>query len=78
MTGRLWTLAEAADHFSVSVESLRSQRYHGRPPGCLAVKVGRHLRFDPDELVEWWDEERRRQRVADETKRAERIQPVER
>ena len=36
--------------------TLYAQRYRGVPPGSLAVRVGRHLRWDPRDLEAWLDE----------------------
>jgi predicted DNA-binding transcriptional regulator AlpA len=33
--------------------SLYSQRYRGDPPGSLAVRVGRYLRWDPGDIERW-------------------------
>ena len=44
-----------------SPATLYSQRYRGVAPGCLAIKVGRHLRWDLDDLEAWVEEQKRRQ-----------------
>jgi predicted DNA-binding transcriptional regulator AlpA len=33
--------------------TLYAQRYRGDPPGSLAVLVGRHLRWDPEDIDTW-------------------------
>jgi hypothetical protein len=33
--------------------TLYAQRYRGDPPGSLAVLVGRHLRWDPEDIDGW-------------------------
>jgi predicted DNA-binding transcriptional regulator AlpA len=36
--------------------TLYAQRYRGDPPGSLAILVGRHLRWDPNEIDAWLDD----------------------
>lgn len=36
--------------------TLYSQRYRGDPPGSLAIRVGRYLRWDPEDLSSWLDD----------------------
>jgi predicted DNA-binding transcriptional regulator AlpA len=35
--------------------TLYAQRYRGDAPGSLAVRIGRYLRWDPDDLEAWLD-----------------------
>ena len=44
--------------------TLYAQRYRGDPPGCLAVVVGRHLRWDPSDLQDWLDGLKAERRVS--------------
>jgi excisionase family DNA binding protein len=49
---RLWTPQEAADYLGVPVATL----YRWRSMGSSApegIRIGRHLRFDPDEVRSW-------------------------
>lgn len=48
---RLLTLRQAAETLSVSVSTLRAWCKGG--PMIPVVRMGRDLRFDPDELWEW-------------------------
>jgi hypothetical protein len=49
--GRLMTTLEVAAFLSIPVATVRQWRYMGVGP--RAFKVGRHLRYDPDEVARW-------------------------
>ena len=52
--GKLLTSDEVCDLLRLpSKASLYAQRYRGDPPGSLAIRVGRYLRWDPDDLSSW-------------------------
>jgi predicted DNA-binding transcriptional regulator AlpA len=53
-----WMTAEDVCEFLdlPSRATLYAQRYRGDPPGSLAVLVGRHLRWDPDDIDAWLDD----------------------
>jgi hypothetical protein len=53
--GRLMTTIEVAAFLSIPVTTVRQWRYMGIGP--RAFKVGRHLRYDPDEVARWLLEE---------------------
>jgi predicted DNA-binding transcriptional regulator AlpA len=42
--------------------SLYSTRYRGEPPGSLAIRVGKYLRWDPYELDVWLEDLKVRRR----------------
>lgn len=42
--------------------TLYAQRYRGDPPGSLAILVGRHLRWDPEDIDVWLDDLKTRRR----------------
>ncbi|MFG1643811.1 helix-turn-helix transcriptional regulator [Amycolatopsis sp. NPDC049252] len=49
---RLWTLDDVAAFLHVSVETVRAWRKRGYgPPGR---KMGKHLRYDPAVVREWF------------------------
>jgi len=52
---RLWSTVELAEFLGVPVMTLWQWR-HART-GPKAFKVGRHLRYDPDEVRRWLVEE---------------------
>jgi excisionase family DNA binding protein len=53
---RLLTTAEVAEYLVVPVSTIHRWRYVGTGPP--AIRVGRHLRFDPDDLRVWIAERR--------------------
>ena len=56
-TSRLMKPDEVCDMLGLpSRATLYAQRYRGDPPGSLAVRVGRHLRWDPRDLEAWLNE----------------------
>ena len=48
---RLITTQQLAQYLGVPVATIHRWRYVGTGPP--AIKVGRHLRFDPDDLADW-------------------------
>ncbi|MDR1187827.1 MAG: helix-turn-helix domain-containing protein [Bifidobacteriaceae bacterium] len=56
MTGsrhdRLWTPTEVADYLAVPLATLYRWRSMGSP-APEGIRIGRHLRFDPDEVRAW-------------------------
>jgi excisionase family DNA binding protein len=57
MTSRLMTPDEVCEMLGLpSRATLYTQRYRGEPPGSLAVRVGRHLRWDPSDLDAWLED----------------------
>lgn len=47
----LWTVEDVSAYLGVPVETL--YRWRKRRTGPPAAKVGRHLRYDPDETRAW-------------------------
>ena len=58
----LITTAELAAFLSLPVKTLRDWRYTGVGP--RALRVGRHLRYEPAEVRRWLDDECARERSA--------------
>ncbi len=52
----LLTTAEVARHLGVPVATIHRWRYVGTAPP--AIRIGRHLRFDADDLEHWIDGQR--------------------
>lgn len=50
---RLWTVEDVAEYLSVPVRTLYDWR--GRGYGPASKKVGRYLRYDPTEVVRWFE-----------------------
>ena len=48
---RLITTQQRAQYLGVPVATIHRWRYVGGGPP--AIKVGRHLRFDPDDIAAW-------------------------
>jgi excisionase family DNA binding protein len=53
---RLMTTAEVAAYLIVPVSTIHRWRYVGTGPP--AIRVGRHLRFDANDLADWIREQR--------------------
>lgn len=49
--GQLLTVAELANYLRVPVQTVYQWRYKGQGPA--AIRVGRHLRYQPDDIVRW-------------------------
>ena len=49
---RLWTTEETADYLRVPKATLYQWRYFGIGP--KAGRVGRHLRYHPDDVIRWF------------------------
>jgi predicted DNA-binding transcriptional regulator AlpA len=52
---RLLSASDVAEWLGIPVASLYSQRYHGRAPGALGIRVGRHLRFRRVDVETWFE-----------------------
>jgi excisionase family DNA binding protein len=53
---RLLTTAEVAEYLAVPVSTIHRWRYVGTGP--LAIRVGRHLRFDRTDLDDWVEQQK--------------------
>jgi excisionase family DNA binding protein len=51
-TERLWGIAEVAEYLGIPVNTLYQWRHQGVGP--RSRRVGRHLRYDPDEVRRWF------------------------
>jgi excisionase family DNA binding protein len=49
----LLTLPEVADRLRVSEDTLRHWRYVGTGP--ISIKIGRHVRYRPEDVSAWVD-----------------------
>ncbi len=47
----LWGVKELAEHCGVPELTVYEWRRYGKGPP--AYKIGKHLRFDPDEVADW-------------------------
>ena len=56
---QLLTIEEVPELLKIPKSSLYYQRERGRSPGALGIRIGKHVRWDPQVLQEWCD---RRQR----------------
>ncbi|WP_329005696.1 helix-turn-helix domain-containing protein [Kribbella sp. NBC_00709] len=50
---RRWTVDDVSVYLGVPVKTLYKWRCHGYGPE--AVRIGKHLRYDPDEVVAWFN-----------------------
>jgi excisionase family DNA binding protein len=50
----LWTVRDVADYLRVPVQTLYSWRHTGYGP--RSRRIGKHLRYRPDEVVAWLDQ----------------------
>ena len=53
MMPKLWTVQDVADYLGVPVATLYQWRTHGYGP--TGRKVGKHLRYKPDDVIAWFD-----------------------
>jgi excisionase family DNA binding protein len=51
-TDDLWTIERTAQYLGIPVGTLYQWRH--RRKGPPAAKVGRHLRYDPDDVRDWF------------------------
>jgi predicted DNA-binding transcriptional regulator AlpA len=54
-TGRLWTAEETAKFLRIPKSTLYQWHYLGTGP--KPGRVGRHLRYDPDDVIRWFREQ---------------------
>jgi predicted DNA-binding transcriptional regulator AlpA len=47
----LWTIEDVSTYLGVPVKTLYGWRL--KKVGPAAVRIGKHLRYDPDEVVDW-------------------------
>ena len=55
---QLLTIEEVAELLKIPESSLHYQRERSRPPGALGVRIGKHIRWEPDVLERWIAEQR--------------------
>ena len=55
-SSRLLTTSEVAEYLAVPVSTVHRWRYIGEGPP--AAKIGRHLRFDRQDLLRWVEEQK--------------------
>jgi excisionase family DNA binding protein len=48
---RLWTIRDAAQFLSVSMRTVERARHRGEFP--IAIRVGRAVRFEPQDVTAW-------------------------
>jgi excisionase family DNA binding protein len=53
MPGKLWTIQDVSEYLGVPVATLYQWRTHGYGPA--ARRIGKHLRYKPDDVVAWFD-----------------------
>lgn len=53
-TRRLWGVTDVADYLGVPVKTLYQWRHQGYGP--RSRRVGRHLRYDPRDVVTWFED----------------------
>lgn len=52
---RLWTIHDVSDFLGVPVMTLYQWRHKGEGP--QATRLGKHLRWDPDQVRRWFAEQ---------------------
>jgi hypothetical protein len=61
MMSKLWTVQDVAEYLGVPVATLYQWRTHGQDQwrthgqGPAARKVGKYLRYKPDDVMAWFD-----------------------
>lgn len=50
---KLWSTADVSDFLGIPVGTLYQWRHRGYGP--KGTRVGRHIRFRPDDVMEWFD-----------------------
>lgn len=50
---RLWTVQDVAEYLGVPIKTLYQWRTHGYGPP--ARRVGKYLRYKPDDVIAWFD-----------------------
>ena len=56
---QLLTLQETSEFLQIPTKSLYAQRSRGEAPGALSVRVGRFVRFRPEDLEAWIESQAR-------------------
>ena len=60
---RLLSITEVSEALGLPVATLHQQRRRNVGAGALALKIGRHLKWRPDDLERWLEEQRERPRA---------------
>lgn len=50
---QLWTVQDVADYLGVPVQTIYQWRHRGYGP--RGRKIGRHVRYKPDDVLKWFD-----------------------
>jgi predicted DNA-binding transcriptional regulator AlpA len=50
---RLWSVEDVSDYLGVPVKTLYQWKWRGEGPPVR--KIGRHLRYDPAKVRDWFD-----------------------
>ncbi|MCE7002451.1 helix-turn-helix domain-containing protein [Kibdelosporangium philippinense] len=50
----LWTTDDVAQYLKIKVKTLRNWRSQDYGPPCK--RIGKHVRYDPDTVREWFDQ----------------------
>jgi excisionase family DNA binding protein len=58
----LLTLEQVAEYLQVPIRTVKEWRYQGKGPRF--IRVGRHLRCDPDDLAQWIKDQKAEQEKA--------------
>jgi len=53
MIPKLWTIQDVSEYLGVPVGTLYSWRCHNQGPA--ARRVGKYLRYKPEDVIEWFD-----------------------
>jgi excisionase family DNA binding protein len=61
---RLLTIEEVSDLLGLPVRTLYGQRHRRVEPGCLGIRVGRHVRWRESDLEDFLDRQQRNERRA--------------
>ncbi|MGW6277074.1 helix-turn-helix domain-containing protein [Kribbella sp. NPDC055071] len=48
-----WTVRDVADYLQISVKTIYKWRLTGDGP--VGVRIGKHLRYDPVDVVAWFE-----------------------
>ena len=57
MNGKLWSVDQVADYLGVPKQTIYQWRTKGYGP--KGVKIGKHVKFRPEDVEAWLDEQAR-------------------
>ncbi|MDX2974267.1 helix-turn-helix domain-containing protein [Kribbella solani] len=53
-TAPRWTVEDVAAYLGIPVKTLYRWRAPGQEYGPVGVRIGKHIRYDPQDVIDWF------------------------